>query len=300
MHAVLLVSGGAAVTPFTTPTAAASDGLEAGNTMTAIRAHLLAAGHAVYTAPARIGPGSVTEDTGWQGFAGVPEPLPAELTINSVGRIDAAGASLSAFLRWLADREGIESVDLVGHSMGGLFSRSAIRQLREAGGPDIRRLVTLGTPWTGALLGDIVAGALTPDDAGTDPGTRSILEQSVDYARANSQGAAEEVSEQYLNSETGWNSAQRGALDGIPVTLVAGHHFASESSPELLWPHDGLVSTRSARGDLVAAEVLPVRTVHECADVHSIFFADAFGLDWSRALTWDPDVLAIVEAALAG
>jgi triacylglycerol lipase len=298
MHAVVLVSGGAAVTPFTTPAAAASTGLAAGNTMTAIREHLLAAGRTVFTAPARIGPGEVAEDTGWQGFDGVPEVLPAEVTINSVGRIDAAGASLAAFLRLLADREGLESVDLVGHSMGGLFSRSALRQLGETGGPSVRRLVTLGTPWTGALLGDIVAGALTPDDAGADAGTRSILEQSVEYARANSQGAAEEVSEAYLNGENGWNAAQRGALDGIPVTLVAGRHFASESSPELLWPHDGLVSTRSSRADLVASEVLPNRAVHEVADVHSIFFADAFGLDWSKALTWDPEVLGIIDEAL--
>lgn len=298
MHAVVLVSGGAAVTPFTTPGAAASTGLAAGNTMTAIREHLLSAGRTVYTAPARIGVGEVTEDTGWQGFEGVPEVLPAHVTINSVGRIDAAGASLAAFLRLLADREGLESVDLVGHSMGGLFSRSAIRQLGEGGGPAVWRLVTLGTPWTGALLGDIVAGALSPDDAGADAGTRSILEQSVEYARANSQGAAEEVSEAYLNGDDGWNAAQRGVLDAIPVNLVAGRHFASESSPELLWPHDGLVSTRSSRADLVAPEVLPNRTVHEVADVHSIFFADAFGLDWSRALTWDPEVLGIIDSAL--
>ncbi len=34
-------------------------------------------------------------------------------------------------------------------------------------------------------------------------------------------------------------------------------------------------------------------------DVHSIFFTDRFGLEWSRALTWDPAVLRTVDEALA-
>src|SRR5690606_31650214 len=91
-HAVVLVSGGAAVTPFTTPDAAAAVGQPAGNTLTALRAHLLAGGHAVYTAPARLGAGAVREDTGWEGFQDVPEVLPASMTINAVGGIDEAGA----------------------------------------------------------------------------------------------------------------------------------------------------------------------------------------------------------------
>jgi triacylglycerol lipase len=88
-------------------------------------------------------------------------------------------------------------------------------------------------------------------------------------------------------------------LDGIAVTLVAGTHFAAGDSPATLWPHDGIVSRRSARGDLVPDAVLPRRTVHDVDDVHSVFFADAFGLEWTRALTWDPAVLALVEDALA-
>lgn len=299
MHAVVLVSGGAAVTPFTTPDAAAAEGLAAGNTMTALRDHLLRHGHTVFTAPARIGAGEVSEDTGWQGFSGAPEVLSADVTINAVGRIDDAGVTLARFLLLLGERFDVDGIDLVGHSMGGLFSRAAIRELRHGGGPVPRRLVTLGTPWTGGLLGDVIDGALTPADAGDDEGTRHILEQSLDYARANSQGAAEEVSERYLAGSTGWNARQGAALDGIPVTLVAGTHFSAHTEPELLWPHDGLVARRSARADLVGDDVLPTRTVHEFLDVHSIFFADAFGLDWARALTWDPDVFEVVDAALA-
>jgi pimeloyl-ACP methyl ester carboxylesterase len=299
MHAVVLVSGGAAVTPYTTPDATAGTGLAAGNTLTALRAHLLARGHQVFTAPARIGVGVVAEDSGWQGFGEVARVLPAEVTVNAVGTIDDAGASLARFLRWLADEHGVTEIDLVGHSMGGLFSRAAIRELASAGGPSVTRLVTLGTPWTGGLLGDVTAGDLTLADAAGDPSTEHILTQSLDYAHAVSEGAAEEVSERFLAGDTGWNARQRGVLDGIPVTLVAGRYFAAATEPSLLWPHDGLVSLRSARADLVGADVLPTRESHEFDDVHSIFFADAFGLDWTRALTWDPEVFAVVEAALA-
>ena len=50
-HAVVIVSGGAAVSPFTTPTQACGSGLAAGNTDTALREALLKAGHQVFTSP---------------------------------------------------------------------------------------------------------------------------------------------------------------------------------------------------------------------------------------------------------
>lgn len=89
--AVVLVSGGAAVTPYTDTAHAAASGLAAGNTMTALRAHFRERGIRVFTAPARIGAGEVREDVGWQGFADVPVVLPAGVTINAVGHVDDAG-----------------------------------------------------------------------------------------------------------------------------------------------------------------------------------------------------------------
>ena len=49
--AVVIMSGGDAVSPFTTPDLACAVGLAAGNTATALRDRLLAEGHQVYTAP---------------------------------------------------------------------------------------------------------------------------------------------------------------------------------------------------------------------------------------------------------
>ena len=293
--AVVLVSGGAAVTPFTDPERAAGTGLAAGNTMTALRAYFLDRGIRVFTAPARIGAGEVHEDAGWQGFSDVPVVLPAEVTINAVGRVDDAGVALAAFVRYVAAEEGLESVALVGHSMGGLVSRAAIRELG-TDGPRVERLVTLGSPWDGSVLGDVLDGEITEADAHDDPATLKIFAEARPYAAANSQGAAGEVSRRFLR---GWNDAQAGVLDGIPVTAIGAGYFAAADEPRQLWPHDGLVSMTSGRADGVPAAVLPDVTRHSFPDhVHSIFFAEGFGLPWERALTWDPEVFAVIDGAL--
>lgn len=293
--AVVLVSGGAAVTPYTDPERAAASGLAAGNTMTALRTHFLDRGIRVFTAPARIGAGEVREDAGWQGFSEVPAVLPAEVTINAVGRVDDAGVALAGFLRWMAAEHELGSVSLVGHSMGGLFSRAAIREM-SGKGPRVDRLVTLGTPWDGSVLGDFLDGEISEADAKGDPATLQIFTEVRPYADANSQGAAAEVSRRFLR---GWNDAQAGVLDGIPVTAIGAGYFAAATEPRQLWPHDGLVSLASGRADEVPSAVLPRVQRHSFPDhVHSIFFADAFGLPWERALTWDPEVFAVVDGAL--
>lgn len=293
--AVVLVSGGAAVTPYTDPERAAASGLAAGNTMTALRTHFLDRGIRVFTAPARIGAGEVREDAGWQGFSEAPVVLPAEVTINAVGRVDDAGVALAGFLRWMAAEHELGSVSLVGHSMGGLFSRAAIREM-SGDGPRVDRLVTLGTPWDGSVLGDFLDGEISEADAKGDPATLQIFAEVRPYADANSQGAAAEVSRRFLR---GWNDAQAGVLDGIPVTAIGAGYFAAATEPRQLWPHDGLVSLASGRADEVPSAVLPRVQRHSFPDhVHSIFFADAFGLPWERALTWDPEVFAVVDGAL--
>lgn len=300
-HAVLLVSGGAAVTPFTTPDHAAGSGLAAGNTMTALRSHLLGQGRTVFTAPARLGVGEVHEDTGWQGFADVPLVLPAEMTVNSAGDIDAAGAALARFVAYLVQEHGVDDLDVVVHSMGGLFSRAALRHgLDEGAALPVRRLVTLGTPWTGSLLGDFHAGDLTLADAQDDPATLALFHATDAYAEENSQGAAEEVTARYLAGIDGWNSRQAGVLADIPVTLVAGTYFHAAEQAPTLWPHDGLVQRASALAVDVPADVLASHHDVELADVHSIFIADQFDLPWEKGLTWDPAVFEVVDAALAG
>lgn len=300
MRAVVLVSGGGAVTPFTTPEDGARRGLAAGNTFTALREHLVASGTAVFTTPARIGAGEAADDPGWQGFSDAPLVLPADLTVNAVGDIDDAGAALGRAIDHLREAFGITRLDLVAHSMGGLFSRAALRWARDRGEAlPVDRLITLGTPWTGSLLGDFVRGDLSLADAHGDATTERILTGARAYAQENSQGAGEQASARYLAGADGWNARQAGILDGVAVTVLAGRYFDAAASPASLWPHDGLVALGSARADDVPAQVAVRRAVAEFDDVHSIFFAEANGLPWERALTWDPAVFAAVDAALA-
>lgn len=303
-RAVVIVSGGAAVSPFTTPDAACTVGLPAGNTGTFLREGLLASGLDVFTCPAMTGQGRAVADTEWRGFEAPPEVLPGELTVNSVGSIDAAGASLARFLGFLAERHGYGSFDLVGHSMGGLFSRAALRVLRDAGSPlAVRSLTTIGTPWTGSFAAAYALGDLDLAGVGGDPRFEGVLASFAEEAAATPpDGASEQVTGRYLAGPGGWNARQAGLLDGLTVTLVAGDAFGphrAEGASRQLWPNDGLVALDSALAADVPASVLPHRATHTVPDAHSIFFAEQFGLPWERALTWDPAVLDLVRAALA-
>jgi triacylglycerol lipase len=298
-HAVVIVSGGDAISPFTTPTDGCAIGQPAGSTDTALRAALLAAGLTVFTSPANAGPGPATADPGFAGFSDPPAVLPEEMTVNAVGPINEAGGCLATFLAWLSREHGVMTVDLVGHSMGGLFSRAAIRELAaDSVAPIVRRLVTIGTPWQGGFAADHVAGLLPLAAAAGDPGTEQIMTEFADLARASSSGASEQITHTFLCSPGGWNDQQAGALDAIPVTLIAGDYFRHDDGDPEVWPHDGLVALPSGLAVDVPATVLPDRMVHRFADVHSIYFADRFGLPWERALTWDPAVLAVVVSSV--
>ncbi len=293
--AVVIVSGGDAISPFTTPTQACGQGLAAGSTDTGLREALLAADLAVYTSPANSGPAAVTCDPGFGGFADPPAQPPASMTVNAVGPIDAAGERLAAFLACLASEHALTTIHLVGHSMGGLFSRAAIRVLAAAGSPlRIGSLTTLGTPWQGSFAADFANGDLDLAAAAGDQGTEAIMTEFRKTKELTSAGAGEQVTFRYLAGPGGWNARQSGVLDAIPVTLIGGDHFRHEGGDPRAWPHDGLVTLDSALAASVPVSVLPRRRTHTFPDVHSIYFAAAFGLQWQQALTWDPAVHSVV------
>jgi triacylglycerol lipase len=296
--AVVIVSGGAAISPFTTPTQACRQGLAAGNTDTFLREGLLRAGHQVFTSPAGVGYGQVTEDPGWGGFSDGPEALPADMTVNAVGDIDQGGASLARFFSHLHHAFGVDTVDIVGHSMGGLFSRAAIRELQQAGSPvAVRTLTTIGTPWEGAFSADYVHGDVPLAECHGDPVCEASMRELANLVAASSEGAGEQVTAAYLAGPGGWNERQGGVLDGIPVVTIGGSFYALEGIAQV-WPNDGLVALGSAHADGVSERVLPHRVTRTFLDVHSIYFSHLLDLPWERALTWDPDVLGTVVHAL--
>jgi triacylglycerol esterase/lipase EstA (alpha/beta hydrolase family) len=105
------------------------------------------------------GRGQVVDQTGFGPFGVCPVTLPDNMTVNSTGSIDTAGEHLARFLTWLHTDKGVNEVDFVAHSMGGLYSRAAIRVLTTTNSPvKVRSLTTIGTPWQWPAAADRLPG----------------------------------------------------------------------------------------------------------------------------------------------
>jgi triacylglycerol lipase len=296
--AVIILSGGAAISPFTTPNQACKSGLAAGNTSTALREYLLQKGHLVFTAPSMFGRGQVKDQTGFGAFSDCPVILPEVMTYNSVGDIDLAGEKIARFINYLNKKYNIQSVDLVGHSMGGLFSRAAIKILQETESKiKIRSLTTIGTPWEGTYLADYtnstIPMATCNGDEFCEKGMK-IFKKTVD---SNPPGAGGLVTRKVLAGADGWNEAQGNTLSGIPVVMIGGNYFNYKGTPEV-WPNDGIVALDSALASNVSDNVIPHRRCHIFPNTHSIFISSAIGADWTTGLTWNPEVLKAVDKAI--
>jgi pimeloyl-ACP methyl ester carboxylesterase len=301
-RAVVIVSGGDAVSPFTTPDQACASGLAAGNTDTGLRADLLAHGYTVYTSPAMAGRGPVTDQGGFGAFGDCPVTLPDTMTVDSTASIDLAGERLARFLTHLHDTEGVDQVDIVGHSMGGLYSRAALRVLQRTGSPvRVSSLTTIGTPWQGSYLSDYANGITPLSDCAGDQFCETAMTGMRDEVQRLMTGSGREVNQGYLMGPNGWNEFQAGVLDAVPVVLIGGDRFDADGvSNPTVWPNDGLVALRSALAVDVADRVLPHRRCLVFPDTHSIFVSDIVGLPWSTGLTWDPAVLDAVRGAIDG
>jgi triacylglycerol lipase len=299
--AVVIVSGGDAVTPFTAPDLACARGLAAGNTSTAIREHLLSAGHRVFTAPAMNARTAVQEpsEASFGAFFECPAALPAHMTIVSSGDIDNAGEHLARFIDYLHRDHGVTEVDWVGHSNGGLFALAASRILGETGSPVmVRSFTAIGTPWEGGVLNRIEFGEVPESECRGNNATKKLL-AGFRTELETELGLARQNTREYLLGDTGWLAGQRGVLAGVPVLLIGGSGLNADGGDPTVWPHDGFVSTSSALASEVSAEVLgqPVRRSYPL--VHSIFVSNAFELSWQHALTWNTEVLEGVAEFLS-
>ncbi len=243
--AVVFVSGFTTTTPFTSsaPQCAGQEGPTWG-APTGAPAQLRAAGYAVFTAPV----GNHGRTAAPCAAPGQPLP-PSTATIDSNGDVDANGQALLTFLSFLRTSYGITSVQLVGHSDGGLWSRSAFTQYATAAAPTptVRSLTTLGTPHTGSYAADL---AEFVHDGQCDT---SGLEQEIcelilpvldDMIGDLGDDAVKELSSSYL---AGWNRRQ---TIGCPVTVVAGTYVALPSwigwaVPSYYFPDDGVVGEAS-------------------------------------------------------
>ena len=298
--AVVVVSGGNATSPFTTNDQACATGLAAGNTNTAIRESLISKGYTVYTSPAMAGRGQVVDQTGFGAFGVCPVTLPENMTVNSTGSIDTAGEHLARFINWLHDDKGVTEVDFVAHSMGGLYSRAAIRVLATTDSKvKIRSLTTVGTPWQGSYLSDYANDLIPLSECRGDKLCESGMKQFKERVLQLMAGSGREVNKNFLTGKGGWNEFQSGVLDQIPVVLIAGKKFTAPAPANPgVWPNDGLVAEESALAKSVTDPVLPHRRCYVFDDTHSIFVSNAAGLEWKTALTWDPQVFEVIDRAI--
>ena len=298
--AVVVVSGGDAVSPFTTPDQGCATGLAAGNTDTAMREYLLSKGYTVYTSPAMNGRGQVVDQQGFGAFGVCPVTLPENMTVNSTASIDTAGEHLARFINWLHDNKGVTEVDFVAHSMGGLYSRAAIRVLATTDSTvKIRSLTTVGTPWQGSFLSDYANDSIQLSECRGDKLCESAMKAFKERVLQLIAGSGREVNTSYLTGKGGWNEFQAGVLDKIPVVLIAGRKFtAPEPANPAVWPNDGLVAQESGLARSVSDPVLPHRRCYVFDDTHSIFVSNAAGLEWKAALTWDPQVFEVLHQAI--
>ncbi|HEX6655085.1 MAG TPA: hypothetical protein VF153_02625, partial [Candidatus Limnocylindria bacterium] len=205
---------------------------------------LKGAGLSVYTAPVMQAGGQPATPCS----PGTPAP-PLTDYINSNGDLSANGVALGSFLAFLKDNYGINKVDLVAHSDGGLWSRSAISQQQNFPGVTVTSLTTLGTPHTGSFIADVAEDLNNGQCTHGKPIVQAVCLalQSIANQVINDLGelAVEELSSDYL---TTWNPEQK--IGACPVTGIAGTYFNLPLPPSQLPsyynPSDGLVGQASA------------------------------------------------------
>ena len=290
-RAAVIVSGGGSISPFTSPTAACASGLAAGGTDTALRAALLDAGIATFTAPVSIGGGPVQADPGRHGFADPPAVLPADMTVDSQGDVEESAACLARFLLHLHEEFGVRDVDIVAHSLGAIISRSAHMQMRASNPPvAMISLTSIGTGWLGSFVRHF------------DRDTMPMPEPAASYALAimdHMRQGGRLVAEG--NAPPLWSAGKEHGLDGLALTRIAGTYFTGdgeEQSPGSPYPHDGMVTDTSALATGADPIVFPEAACFSLPDVHSIYFAGVMDLEWERSITWDPRVMELVVAAI--
>jgi triacylglycerol lipase len=244
--AVLLVSGFNTATPFTTPdpTCDGKEGPE-WDPVGGIAKTLKPAGLDVFTAPVRQ-----TGEPLLPPCFGAGELVPPDTAvINSNGETDANGKALANLIGFLRDAYGVERLQIVGHSDGGLWSRSAITQDGAYTGVEVRSLTTLGTPHTGSLVADLAIQLNGGQCDFSNEIEQLICDGVVDVAQLMlkdlGQVATSELTNGFL---TGWNPKQR--IGSCPVTGIAGDAVGVNfPGLEYYTPNDGAVGLASALGE---------------------------------------------------
>lgn len=240
-QAVVLVSGINSPQPFSTPVPGCA-GQEGSIFGPFVAPSLKQQGFNVYTVP---------ENKGSQTFPPCGGTPPASAYIDVTEGIDVNGQALANFLAYLNQTFGITEVQLVTHSFGAIWSRSAITQSGAyTANVKIDSLITLGGPHTGSFVADIamdVVGAQcssirNPVERLACKFFQTLVNDAVQYY------GAEAISETTAAFIGDWNPDQQ--IQSCPVTPIAGTFFDLGPLDPLLnsyyVPNDGLVGLGSA------------------------------------------------------
>ncbi len=267
-EAVLLVSGFETNSPYTTPYTSSNpaltcDGKEGSewnpqnpkaDPPVGIAYALKQAGYNVFTAPVSKG-GGTAPITPPMVCTGPGEPVPLEDTvIDSNGGTAANGIALAKLIAFIRDEYGVTDLHIVGHSDGGLWSRSGITQNEAYAGVTVQSLTTLGTPHTGSYLADLAMGLYEGNCDFSNRVEQRICDVLVPLAKLIvtklGKQATQELTSGFL---TTWNPVQR--IGRCPVSVIAGDHV-NFGIPFLGYytPSDGLVGLDSAQ----ASEALDI------------------------------------------
>ena len=203
---------------------------------------------------------------------GIPKSTVLYLNYNTGRRISSNGRSFAKVLQNLVeDNPDITQIDLIGHSMGGLVSRSALFYGKEQGFGWVKRvgnLVTLGSPHHGASLEQI--GNFVQDKIGKLPFAGSL-------AKLGDLRSAGIIDLRYGSiRDADWKSLEgRSVLPAefrhptrlplhVNTYLVAAAlietHYENKTTSLL---GDGLVSVESALGEYTEEHTLAVPEGHK-------------------------------------
>ncbi len=293
---VVLVSGVDSVTPFTTPDAACTSGLSAGTTWAFMRDYLTQQGFKVYTAPVmdtESDPVPPTLDDTVRGpFGGCPEQLGTDVTIRSIHTPIEGGQHLAAFINLLREQYGVTSIDVVAHSLGGIFARNGLHELKMGGSPvTVRSFTTLSSPWEPVML------AVPPYDP---PKACDGFELCMGIVEGlETIPAVREIVDSFQPDVfIPWTEQQVGVLDNVPVTLVAGTMFTKPGGNPDKWPNDGFVQYSASTARTVPDNVLPIRACYAFPFAHSPFTARLVGAPDDQSVTWNAAVGSVVATAI--
>ena len=291
----VIISGVASVSPFTTPDQPCTEGQSAGATDSFIRDYLENESIQVFTAPVMAGPGQVPselpQDKGGP-FGNCPEQLPAELTVDSTNSVDTAGKNLSAFISYMHEKYGVRQVDLIAHSLGGIFTRNAIRELQSHNSPvEVMTLTTIGSPWESPIMANTSSDPVQACD-GFEL-CEGFMEELVAIPSINN--ILNFLAPESINQ---WTQEQTGVLDNIPVTLIAGTYFSKVAGNSAKWPNDGFIQYSAATARNVSDSVLPIRACFTEPYTHSVYTSHFAGDAPDSAITWNAQTGLIILNAI--